>query len=168
MGRACRPLPPRPSPSPIIAHQPPNPRIRSSFFPLRVPTVLLHRLSPDLSPSSLPPVRPPYNSARHRCRPRPPAVVVSLESASSFHPNATSAALQNRLALIPKHTKSVAAADNPPTRPPYHDSASTLTTSQQSITSRLISLSLPSLITLPIRTATATLEDFAFHRHPHC
>lgn len=138
---------------------------------LLLPTSSPHRPPPppfpDLSPSSLPPVRPPYNSARHRCRPRPPAVVVSLESASSFHPNATSAALQNRLALIPKHTKSVAAADNPPTRPPYHDSASTLTTSQQSIPSRLISLSLPSLITLPIRTATATLEDFAFHRHHH-
>lgn len=104
-GRACRPLSPRP---PIIAHQPPNPRIRSSFFPLRVlPT---HRPPPppfpDLSPSSLPPVRPPYNSARHRCRPRPPAVVVSLESASSsFHPNATSWVLQNRLALIPNHTR---------------------------------------------------------------
>lgn len=104
-GRACRPLSPVP-PSLLINPRIPESAAPSSHFESCPPTVLLHRLSPDLSPSSLPPVRPPYNSARHRCRPRPPAVVVSLESASSsFHPNATSSVLQNRLALIPNHTR---------------------------------------------------------------
>lgn len=133
----CPPVPP----SLLINPRIPESAAPSSHFESCPPTVLLHRLSPT-SP------HPPYHRSARR-------IILLAIAVALGHPQSSSlSSLHHRLFIRTRHLgaaesigldtephTSVAAADNLPTRPPYHDSASTLTTSRQSIPSRLISLS---------------------------